>query len=137
MWTAREQLPSDTRVGAALIERLLERLAAAGWSEHERFSVHLALEEALANAIKHGNGHDPSKQVHFEARLAPDRLWLEVADEGNGFDPATLPDPTDAEHIDRPNGRGVLLIRSFMTHVEYQDGGRRIVMEKHREPPPN
>jgi serine/threonine-protein kinase RsbW len=111
----------------------LTALAGAQWSEHEIFGIHLAVEEALVNAIRHGNGLDPSKMVSARFRLSRDRLEVEITDEGNGFNPAKLPDPTDSENIEAPCGRGVLLMRNFMNRVEYNDRGNRVIMEKRRD----
>ena len=99
------------------------------------FGVRLALEEALVNAIKHGNGMDPNKKVHIECRVSRERVWIRIRDEGEGFDLNALPDPTLEENLEKPSGRGVLLMREFMTNVEYNDRGNCVTLEKHREPP--
>jgi serine/threonine-protein kinase RsbW len=100
--------------------------------QHDVFGVHLAMEEALVNAIRHGNRLDPGKQVQFACRMTPDLVRIEITDEGDGFDPSSIPDPTDPEHIEAPSGRGLMLMRSFMSRVEYNDVGNRVVMEKER-----
>ena len=108
------------------------RVAGANWSEHEIFGIHLAVEEALVNAIRHGNRLDENKLVRVWFRLATNRLKVEIADEGPGFDPLRLADPTASENIECPCGRGVLLMRNYMNRVEYNDSGNRVVMEKDR-----
>ena len=113
-----------------------ERLEQADWCEHDVFSVHLAVEEAIVNAIKHGNRHDASKQVRVACRVTPEKFWIEIIDEGSGFDPDQLPDPTADENLECPCGRGVLLMRNFMTRVEFSEQGKRVVMEKHRDRSP-
>lgn len=133
-WKVERQFPSDAAPGHEIIAALLAEMEAAGWATKDIYGVHLALEEALVNAVRHGNRSDPTKQVDFRCYLADDRLRVEIEDEGAGFNPATLPDPTDEAFLDRPNGRGVLLIRTFMTRVDYQDRGNRVVMEKDRSP---
>ncbi|HID75882.1 MAG TPA: ATP-binding protein, partial [Planctomycetaceae bacterium] len=65
-------------------------------------------------------------------RISDDKVRVEIADEGEGFDPEAIPDPTDDEYLDMPSGRGVMLMRNFMTRVEYLEGGTRVVMEKER-----
>jgi serine/threonine-protein kinase RsbW len=132
-WSADLTIPSAYAAGKTVIEQLLSALRTAQWSEHEIFGVHLAVEEALVNAIRHGNGLDESKYVRANFRLSADHLWVEIMDEGAGFDPEELPDPTDYDNIECPCGRGVLLMRNFMSRVEYNDRGNRVVMEKHRD----
>ena len=93
----------------------------------------LAVDEALVNAICHGNGHDETKRVRFTSHLSPDRVRVEISDEGAGFDPDSLPDPTAPNRIGCPGGRGVLLMRAFMSRVEFSDHGSRVVLEKDRD----
>ena len=102
------------------------------WVDHDIFSIHLALEEALVNAIKHGNGLDLAKQVRVRCRMSDDLVQIEIADEGEGFDPTRVPDPTDEHHRECPNGRGVMLMRSFMDRVEYNERGNCVLLEKRR-----
>src|SRR6185369_1388136 len=71
------------------------------------FAIRLALEEALANAFKHGNKGDPGKHVHMECRVEHDVVVIEIEDQGEGFDPQTVPDPTEQENIEIPSGRGL------------------------------
>jgi serine/threonine-protein kinase RsbW len=131
-WQCDRVLPNDTKVGRRLLAELLHKLEHLNWSRRDIFGVHLAVDEALVNAIEHGNAFDPSKHVRFCCRLSPEKVRVEIRDEGPGFDPDSLPDPTDCEHIDRPGGRGVLLMRAFMSHVEFLDHGTHVVMEKVR-----
>jgi serine/threonine-protein kinase RsbW len=118
--------------GQGSLVTLLEALKRDRWSETDIFSVHLAVEEALVNAIRHGNRSDLNKQVHMLCKLASDRVLIEIADEGTGFDPDCVPDCTADENLKRPSGRGIMLMRNFMSRVEYTDGGHRVVMEKQR-----
>ncbi len=96
------------------------------------FAVHLATEEALVNAIYHGNDSDEAKRVHVVCRLSGDRIRIEIGDEGGGFDPAALPDPTTNDQLHVPCGRGVMLMRAFMSRVEFNEHGNVVVMEKDR-----
>ena len=93
----------------------------------------MPLEEALVNAIKHGNGCDVSKTVHVVCELTKDRLFVQIEDEGPGFDPDNVPDCTGADRLEMPCGRGVLLMRSFMSSVEFRDKGNCVVMTKCRQ----
>ncbi len=132
-WSAELAIPSAYAAGKSLIDQLLGQLQRAQWGEHEIFGVHLAVEEALVNAIRHGNGLDESKSVRVHFKLSSERLWIQISDEGRGFDPRRLPDPTSADNLETPSGRGVLLMKNFMSRVEYNEAGNCVVMEKHRD----
>ena len=134
-WKLERTFPSDAAPGHEAIAELLSQLEAAGWPTRDVYGIHLALEEALVNAIRHGNRSDPSKDVGLRLYLPDDSLRIEIEDEGAGFDPGKLPDPTEDEFLDRPNGRGVLLIRTFMTRVNYLGRGNLCVMEKEKTAP--
>ena len=131
-WQCDQVIHSDTAVGRRLVEELLQQLEALQWSRRDIFGVHLAVDEALVNAVLHGNARDETKCVRFCCRLSPRKVRVEIIDEGPGFDPDSLPDPTDAEHLNRPGGRGVLLMRSFMSHVEFRNSGNHVILEKVR-----
>lgn len=131
-WVQAYSLPSDTSATLLVIEDLLERLREHAWHEQDLFGVHLALEEALVNAIKHGNAESADKQVEVHCRINGQFVQIEVADEGPGFDPLAVPDPTTEDHVDMPHGRGIMLMRSFMSRVEYNASGNRVLMEKQR-----
>ena len=119
--------PTEARRVQEQIERLLE---ARGTGDHELFGIKLALEEALVNAIKHGNQMDRAKKVHISYRLHADRFEISIADEGPGFDPGDVPDPTAFENLERPCGRGLMLMRHYMTEVAYNDRGNGVTMSK-------
>jgi len=93
--------------------------------------IRLALREALNNALRHGNKMDPSKKIHFSYSLNPQQgLWVMIRDEGSGFNPDVVPDPTQPENLDRTGGRGVFLMRNLMDEVEFRDGGREVHMRR-------
>lgn len=104
------------------------QLARHGYEETARFAIRLALEEALTNAFRHGNKNDPNKAVHFRCRIDGAEAHFEVEDEGPGFDPKTVPDPTHDENIEIPSGRGLMLMKAYMTEVEYDPPGNRLKM---------
>ena len=115
-----------------MLDDLLVQLEAHNWAEYDIHGIHLALEEALVNAIRHGNRSDISKNVHVACKLSPEQLWVQIRDEGAGFNPEEVPDCTDPENLEIPSGRGIMLMRAFMSKVEYNDRGNCVVMEKHR-----
>ncbi|MHC4415852.1 MAG: ATP-binding protein [Planctomycetota bacterium] len=107
---------------------LLEAMAERGFDGSSRFAVRLAVEEALSNAIQHGNRNDPAKTVKLEFVVEPSSVLIDVMDQGEGFDPGTVPDPTRRENVDIPSGRGIVLMRSFMSEVEFHPPGNRVRM---------
>jgi serine/threonine-protein kinase RsbW len=113
---------------------VLQQMEAAGFPEKDQFAVRLALDEALANAVKHGNRLDPTKWVTLRYRVAPETLLAEVEDEGPGFDPEKVPDPLAPENLERTCGRGVYLMRCYMTWVRYNERGNRVTLCKYRTP---
>ncbi len=111
---------------------MLEALEALDWIDPDIFGIRLAFEEAVVNAIKHGNGHDEQKWVRVVCKLSNDRIRIEITDEGPGFELDGVPDPTDEQRLEVPNGRGIMLMRAFMCRVQYNDAGNHVVMEKQR-----
>ncbi len=128
------------------------------FGEAERLRVGVALEEALLNAAYHGNlevssalretdhsayyalareraGKAPysKRTITVEVDISPSGVRYAIEDEGPGFDPSSLPDPTDPANLERPCGRGLLLMRTFMDKIEYNDRGNRVIMEKSSE----
>jgi serine/threonine-protein kinase RsbW len=119
--------PAEARRIQEQIEQLLQERQA---HDHDIFSIRLALEEALVNAIKHGNQSDPAKKVRVSYRLLADRFEVAISDEGTGFNPDDVPDPTAAENLERPCGRGLMLMRHYMSEVHYNDRGNAVTMSK-------
>jgi prepilin-type N-terminal cleavage/methylation domain-containing protein len=123
---AAEVVPILNKVSAALI--------ALGYPPRDRLAIRLSLEEAIVNGLRHGNGGDPSKQVRVRYRVDAAAMVALVEDEGPGFDPARVPDPTLPENLDKPTGRGLLLMRHYMTRVRYSRRGNRVLLYKRRTP---
>jgi serine/threonine-protein kinase RsbW len=115
-----------------LVERVTGALQAAGYSSHDVFAVRLALEEAVVNAIKHGHQGDTSRAVRVAYRVTPERVQLEVEDQGPGFRPDELPDPLDPENLERACGRGVFLMRHYMHEVTYNERGNCVRLCRRR-----
>jgi serine/threonine-protein kinase RsbW len=131
-WSFEQRIASDPAEGRMVVAQLLEELERQKWSENDAFAVHLALEEALVNAIKHGNHKDPTKNVDVRCRMKADRVEICIEDEGEGFDPSEVPDPTEEENLEVPSGRGLMLMRCYMNKLEFNKKGNRVTMEKIR-----
>ena len=131
-WTSAHCLPSDTEATSAAVADLLEYLQRTGWADREVFGIHMAVEEALVNAIQHGNREDPAKSVNILYQASAHKIRIEIVDEGSGFSLASVADPTEGERLCQPRGRGLLLMRAYMTKVEYLGCGNKLVMEKRR-----
>ena len=126
------QIPSNTTDGLEVQEKIVSLMEQHEYSMRDVFAMRLSLEEAITNAIKHGNGGDPEKKVTIIADVSDEKLRVVVQDEGEGFVPEEVPDPTSAEFIERPSGRGLMLMKAYLNFVEYTDHGRRITMERER-----
>jgi len=108
-------------------------LNSSGVPEESTFGVDMALREAVTNAVLHGNKQDEAKFVRVKARSSPDRIEISVEDEGQGFDPVAIPDPTATENILKSSGRGIFFMRNFMDEVEWlnrPEGGTTVRMTK-------
>jgi len=115
---------------------ILSKLEANNFSAEDIFSVHLALQEAFFNAIIHGNEMDLEKPVKIDYSIGPDVVTISMTDEGKGFDPDAVPDPRRPENLYKTDGRGLLLIRSYMDVVEFNQRGNRVSMIKYKGGPP-
>ena len=112
---------------------LKDTLDQLGVEEDARHWIDVAVREAVANAIKHGNEQNPDKQVHVDLLLEGDELVIRIADEGMGFDPAAVPDPLAPDNIARPNGRGIFFMKSFMDEIQYglrPEGGTVVILRR-------
>jgi serine/threonine-protein kinase RsbW len=125
--------PSDTVKGQEVQERIINAMDANGFSDKDVFGMRLALEEALVNAIKHGNGMDPNKEVHVTCQVDDIQTRITIRDEGTGFNPSDVPDPTDEDNLEKPGGRGIMLMKAFMTEVSYSEDGNEVLLVKERE----
>lgn len=123
-------IPSDYESGQAVVERIMAAVDHAGFASRDVFGIRLSVDEAVVNAIKHGNKLNPQKSVRIDFRLHPQGVRIEVEDEGPGFSPEDVPDPTSDENLERPCGRGLMLMRQFMTRIEYNPKGNLVVLEK-------
>ena len=123
-------IPSDYESGQAVVERIMSAIENSHFSARDTFGIRLSVDEAVTNAIKHGNCLSPDKTVRIDFRLNDQGVRIEIEDQGSGFCPADVPDPTADENLERPCGRGMMLMREFMTRVEYNPKGNLVVLEK-------
>lgn len=121
-WKIRNSLKDIYEFESVLLEEIEKR----GYDENSRFALRLSLDEALVNAYKHGNKEDPAKQILVAAEIADDEIEVVVEDEGEGFDQSTLLDPRKGDRLRRKSGRGVFLIRQFMSTARYNEKGNRL-----------
>lgn len=126
----RVTIASDFAAAREVQKRILDAVELSGFTPHSTFSIKLSLEEALINAIKHGNKLDPAKNVHVEATISAEQADISIEDEGPGFDRHAVPDPTLQENLEKCSGRGILLIEAYMDQVEWSNRGRRLRIVK-------
>ncbi|HEX6558179.1 MAG TPA: ATP-binding protein, partial [Longimicrobiales bacterium] len=123
------ELPNDLRAIERAVDYLIERAQEVGFNyERLRLNLRVGVTEALANAMLYGNSRDPSKRVRIEAQCSPAVVTVRVTDEGRGFNPAALSDPTLPRNRTRAGGRGIFLIKQLMDRVEFNERGNSITM---------
>lgn len=129
------ELPNDLGAIERSVDYLLERCRDAGFADERlRLNFRVGVAEALANAMLYGNERDPEKRVRLEAWCSPDVVRVRVTDQGSGFDPGAIPDPTLPQNRTRSRGRGVFLIRQLMDRVEFNKQGNSVEMLLLSEP---
>jgi len=127
----RMVIASDLKAARKAERRLLSEVARHGYNGSTAFAIRLAVEEALNNAIKHGNCCDASKVVELIFDISPQQAVITIGDQGDGFDPASVPDPTVEENLEKPYGRGIMLMRAYMDEVNFNEQGNQVRMVKH------
>jgi serine/threonine-protein kinase RsbW len=135
-FSADVTIPSDLAESRLIPDRIEEALHACRYTDRDVFAIKLAVEEAVVNAIKHGNQMDPDKRVRIGFQVTHKRFDVRITDEGPGFNPDDVPDPTDERVLARPGGRGLLLMRGLMTEVRFHDRGNVVTMCKLRDRQP-
>ena len=127
----KAKIANDSHLLKEVSKQLIRALRENDIDENIIFDIHVGFEEALRNAMIHGNKQDPAKRVSIETEITDDAVIICVEDEGAGFDLENLPDPTLDENLLKESGRGVYLIQNLMDEVRYEDGGRKVVMTKY------
>jgi serine/threonine-protein kinase RsbW len=123
-------LPSEVTVISPFVDKLMVLLRKCGCVRAGVPDVEIALREALANAIIHGNHQDPQKHVRVTCRCEPEGVSIDVKDEGQGFDVDKVPDPTAPENIGSITGRGIYVMKALMDEVRFEGGGAVVHMRK-------
>ena len=123
-------LPSDVPAISPFVDDLMVFLRGYGCVPTDVRDLEIALREALANAIIHGNHEDPRKHAHITCRCKPDEVSIAVRDEGQGFDINKVADPTAPENIGSVHGRGIYLMKALMDEVRFEAGGAIVQMRK-------
>jgi serine/threonine-protein kinase RsbW len=122
-------LPADVNAISPVVQKAMAIVNEMGCAEGREFEIELALREALANAIEHGSGHDPSKQIQCCVACDRDRgILIVVRDPGPGFDPASIQSPVLGKNVFATGGRGIYLINQLMDEVRFEKGGTEIHM---------
>lgn len=101
--------------------------------------IGIAVREAVANAVKHGNQQNPDKKVELDFGVKGDELVIQVLDEGGGFDPGGVDDPLEPKNVLKPSGRGIFYMKKFMDDIEYSfrpDGGTVVTLRKRLDATP-
>lgn len=125
-------VPNDLRFVREPEARIMAELRRCGYDDDTVFAIKLAFEEAVTNAVKHGNCGYRRKRVHLWYYVDGRRVVFMVRDEGCGFRPEQVPDPTADENLERPSGRGLMLMQSYMTRVCYSATGNEVWLLKER-----
>ena len=129
-WKYDQHLPSEPDMCARVIKVLLDQLEAGGWNNKDVFGIHMSMEEAILNAIRHGNKCSDDKKVHVLIEISATQFYAKITDEGCGFDPSKVPDPTLDENINRTSGRGVVLMKNFVDEIIYNEKGNSVELKK-------
>jgi serine/threonine-protein kinase RsbW len=123
-------LPSKVAAISPFVDKLMRLIRKCGCAAEGESDVEIALREALANAIIHGNHENPRKHVYVRFRCEPDAVSFAVKDEGRGFDLNKITDPTAPENTGAVHGRGIYLMKALMDEVRFEEGGVVVRMRK-------
>jgi len=125
-------IASDLAAAREVEEQILKETERMGYSKECGFAIRLALEEAIVNAHRHGNQGDPSKTLTISYSVDSQRMVVRIRDEGPGFDPEHIPDPTQPDRIALPNGRGIMLMRAYLDEIHFNTRGNEVTLIKER-----
>ena len=131
------ELPSDIQAIERAVDYVMRRCDRC-MEDDRRLRLHfrVGLTEALSNAMLYGNAEDPQKRVRVEVCLGESDIRVRIQDEGNGFDPQGIPDPTAPSNLEKPGGRGIFLMRQLLDDVRFNDEGNCVTLVLRKEPHP-
>jgi serine/threonine-protein kinase RsbW len=136
--TIHIQIPSQLKFIQGIAHNIIADAKLMGYNERElRDKIPVTVDEAVTNAIKHGNKFQEDKYVTIDVSMNTDRIQIVVADEGPGFDVKAVPDPTDPMNFLKPSGRGILFMHIGMDVVRYNEKGNVLTLIKYRNSPEN
>lgn len=122
-------IPNDLSSIEEAVDFVMQRCQACSSDPRRlRFNLRVGLAEALANAMLYGNGRDPSKRVKVEVAFQESTITARITDEGSGFDPLDVPDPTCPANLLKANGRGIFLMRKLLDEVHFNDRGNSVTL---------
>ena len=127
------EVPSTLEDAKRPEDVILREVQRCGYSEDATFAIKLALEEAIINAVRHGNLNDASKTVTVRYCVTVEQTVIVVRDQGRGFEPNEVPDPTTRDRLSLPNGRGIMLMRAYLTDLWFSPCGREVCLIKRNE----
>ena len=123
------ELPNDIRSIEHAVEYVTRHCyTCSDYARRFNLNFRVGLTEALSNAMLYGNGSDPQKRVRVEVDIKVQEVAVRVTDQGSGFDPTTVPDPTHPDNISKTGGRGIFLMRALMDEVRFNDQGNSVTM---------
>jgi serine/threonine-protein kinase RsbW len=132
------EIPNDLETIEDAVDFVMERCSACeARSPRVRLNLRVGLTEALTNAVLYGNAEDPSKRVRVEVAVDRSVITARVTDQGEGFDPCNLPDPTTPPNLTEPKGRGIYLMRQLLDEVHYNDRGNSVTLVLRLLPSPD
>lgn len=125
-------IPADVNAISPVVEAVLRLVEQLTYAAGKKFEIEMALREALANAVLHGCKGDPRKKIECSVTGDQEKgIMIVVSDPGNGFDPTSLPSPTEGQNLFSDHGRGIFLINRLMDEVQYERNGAKIRMRKY------
>lgn len=136
VWILEVAIESDPQQAVDVIKRVLDYLETNHWPSRDLFGIHLAMEEALMNAIKHGNRNQKDKKVSVSIAITAQRFYCRITDQGDGFALDDVPDPTCQDALECESGRGLALIRNYMDQAIHNESGNSIELIRERKPRP-
>ncbi len=123
-------IKASSEIACKLCREIVEQIDTNSFSQKDIFNIKLAIEEAMINAVEHGNQLDTKKNITIDYSITSETFEISITDDGEGFQPNMVPDPREDENIHRVTGRGIVLMKALMDSVEYNERGNSVHMFK-------